>query len=74
MANHDAAVSSPLYPLLFDPQTSGGLCGFISSEKTDLVIAQLHEAGFLGATVIGTVEKGDEFSSPRIGGPCIEIE
>mmetsp|Transcript_2335 Transcript_2335/g.15618 ORF Transcript_2335/g.15618 Transcript_2335/m.15618 type:complete len:111 (+) Transcript_2335:6910-7242(+) len=45
----------PAWPLLFDPQTSGGLLASVSSEKSVIVLKELHEAGYAKATVIGHV-------------------
>lgn len=45
----------PAWPILFDPQTSGGLLASVSSEKSVTVLKKLHEAGYGKATIIGHV-------------------
>lgn len=60
----DAAAldARPGGPLLFDPQTSGGLLFGVAAERADAAVAVLHDAGELGAGVIGRVVAG----APRI--------
>lgn len=46
------------YPLLFDPQTSGGLLATVPKEKAEECIAAFRDAGNDVAGVIGTVVAG----------------
>jgi len=55
--NQEAAVKHELYPLLFDPQTAGGLLATIPSHHKDACINELHQLGYQHACVIGTVQK-----------------
>jgi selenide,water dikinase len=43
------------YPLLFDPQTAGGLLASIAPGKTSDCLQRLHEQGYREARVIGRV-------------------
>ncbi|MEM9927365.1 MAG: selenide, water dikinase SelD [Cyanobacteria bacterium P01_D01_bin.50] len=43
------------YPLLFDPQTSGGLLATVSREKADDCLKSLKELGYSEARIIGRV-------------------
>ncbi|MGB5706664.1 MAG: selenide, water dikinase SelD, partial [Arenicellales bacterium] len=45
------------YPLLFDPQTSGGLIAAVPGENVQNCIDQLHAGGHQDATVVGTIIK-----------------
>jgi len=45
----------PNYPLLFDPQTAGGLLASVASDQADSCLAQLHATGYQHATIIGYV-------------------
>lgn len=45
----------PVYPLLFDPQTSGGLLASVPAEAVDSCLRQLHNAGYHRACVIGSI-------------------
>ncbi|MDX1394358.1 MAG: selenide, water dikinase SelD [Gemmatimonadota bacterium] len=50
----DGAVAHPLAPLLFDPQTSGGLLFGVPASATEDTLAALHAAGYEDAAAIGT--------------------
>lgn len=43
------------YPLLFDPQTAGGLLAAISSEQADLCLAALKALGYVHSRIVGRV-------------------
>merc|ERR1711865_555041 len=55
VANHESANLRVEYPLLYDPQTAGGLMGTVPAENADKCIAALHKLGYLDAAVIGEV-------------------
>jgi len=55
--NQDIAVNHELYPLLFDPQTAGGLLATIPSQHKDACVAELHQLGYPHTCVIGEVEQ-----------------
>ena len=43
------------YPMLFDPQTSGGLLASVPSDQTEYALKALEDAGYLHARCIGKV-------------------
>ena len=55
VSNVDRVSCSPNYPLLFDPQTSGGLLAGIPSEQTAACLASLKALGYPHTCVIGRV-------------------
>ncbi len=58
--NRDAFRHHPLYPMLFDPQTSGGLLAAIPQAQATACLQALHELGYHTSRVIGTVEGSDD--------------
>lgn len=64
--NIDQAEAHPLYPLLFDPQTSGGLLASVPADRAAACLAALQAAGYEQSRAIGTVLS-------QVGEPWIEI-
>ncbi|MBT7249079.1 MAG: selenide, water dikinase SelD [Rhodospirillaceae bacterium] len=62
--NMEDATKSPLYPLMFDPQTSGGLLASLPAANADACLAALKAAGYGHACVIGTVSAESEHLEP----------
>ena len=48
------------FPLLFDPQTSGGLLAAIPEEHAGVCLAELHELGYPASVIIGKVTNDTE--------------
>ncbi|QDZ21313.1 selenophosphate synthetase [Chloropicon primus] len=51
----DGGKSDPVYPILFDPQTSGGLLFGVPPESVESCLQDLRACGTVGAKCIGTV-------------------
>ena len=64
IANLDEAGKDPRYPLIFDPQTSGGLLASVPADKVDGCIEALKKLGYERTAVIGEVKKQSEALEP----------
>jgi selenide,water dikinase len=62
--NSDKLNQHTHYPLLFDPQTAGGLLASVPVDKATACITKLHELGYAHAVVIGKVQPRSEEEAP----------
>ena len=66
--NHSQISSHPLYPLLFDPQTSGGLLATVPAEQASTCLKALHVAGYTESRIVGKVMPLSQFPPVTIVG------
>jgi selenide,water dikinase len=55
LRNQEAALKHPNYPLLFDPQTAGGLLASVPAASAEACIAALRILGYPATTRIGRI-------------------
>ena len=55
LRNQQEAASHPRYPLLFDPQTAGGLLASVPAERAAACVEALRALGYVHAAAIGRV-------------------
>ncbi len=58
--NQDVAVKHHFYPMLFDPQTAGGLLATIPQQHSEACVTELQNLGYPHTCVLGQVEKQTE--------------
>lgn len=58
LGNRAMGATHPAYPLLFDPQTAGGLLAGIPAEQSSACLQALHALGYRQACMVGQVLRG----------------
>ncbi len=60
MRNQEQFVNHPRYPLIFDPQTAGGLLASVPADRVADCVAALQALGYQHTAIIGRIlEQGD---------------
>jgi selenide,water dikinase len=71
ISNLEMGATSSVYPLLFDPQTAGGLIGTVKREAADALLQALREAGYPASAIVGRVTTRTDTAD---GAPFITLE
>ena len=64
IANLENAARHERYPLLFDPQTSGGLLAGVPASRAATCLDELRRAGYEYAAIIGTITAQADTKTP----------
>jgi len=64
LRNQQEMVKDPRYPLLFDPQTAGGLLASVPSGRADACLQALRALGYRHAAAIGRIVPQGEAPEP----------
>lgn len=64
LRNADEFVSDPRYPLLFDPQTAGGLLASVPAAQAAACVQALKAAGYAHTAIIGRITAQGEAIEP----------
>ena len=60
----EEAGRDPRYPLIFDPQTAGGLLASVPGDRADACVAALQKLGYARTMIVGEVREESDRLEP----------
>jgi selenide,water dikinase len=64
LRNQEDFASHPRYPLIFDPQTAGGLLASVPADQADACVTALQAQGYAHSAIIGRILPAGEALEP----------
>ncbi len=64
LRNQEAMVNHPRYPLIFDPQTAGGLLASVPADRVDACVTELRALGYVHTAIIGAISAQTDVLEP----------
>jgi selenide, water dikinase len=64
VANQEEAGKDPRYPLIYDPQTAGGLLASVPAENAEACVTALKELGYARTMIVGQVLEQSDALEP----------
>lgn len=64
VSNLEEAGKDSRYPLIFDPQTAGGLLASVPADRADACVARLIELGYARTMIVGEVKEQSDRLEP----------
>ncbi len=62
--NLEAIADDARYPLIFDPQTAGGILAGVSAERAESCVTRLRQFGYFSAMIVGVVKEQSKNLEP----------
>ena len=72
IANIEDVKDFDAYPLLFDPQTAGGMLAAIPENEANKCIQKLRENGYASSSIVGKIVQCDSSTGVGIGRVFVE--
>ena len=66
LRNQEAFVKHPRYPLIFDPQTAGGLLASVPADRVEECMVELRKLGYIHTVAIGRIMAQGDALEPII--------
>ncbi|MGA8516135.1 MAG: selenide, water dikinase SelD, partial [Burkholderiaceae bacterium] len=66
LRNQEEFIKHPRYPLIFDPQTAGGLLASVPADKVEACIAALRALGYKHTVAIGSIKAQADALEPIV--------
>jgi len=66
LRNQEAMVNHPRYPLIFDPQTAGGLLASVPAERAQDCVTAVRALGYVHTAIIGRVLPAGDALAPIV--------